>query len=40
MNCHIEEAEIHKKGLQQMVEASGGLEKLGSDGFLAHLITL
>jgi hypothetical protein len=40
MNCHVEEAEIHKKGLQQMVEASGGLEKLGFGGFLAHLITL
>lgn len=42
MNCHIPEAEIHKVGVQKMVEARGGLSKLSIelDGFLSHLITL
>lgn len=40
MNCHTEEAEVHKSGLRQMVESSGGLEKLGLDGFLARIITV
>ncbi|KAL6897434.1 hypothetical protein GGI43DRAFT_409118 [Trichoderma evansii] len=40
MNCHITEAKIHKKGLLQMVNANGGLRKLGFGGFLSHMITL
>lgn len=40
MNGHWEVAEIHKNGLRQMVKESGGLARLGFDGFLAHLITL
>jgi hypothetical protein len=34
------EAKIHKKGLVQMVNAKGGLKKLGLGGFLSHMITL
>lgn len=40
MLCHGKDADIHKKGLQQMVKAKGGLTKLGLGGFLSHLIIL
>ncbi|KAH8810865.1 hypothetical protein F5884DRAFT_749272 [Xylogone sp. PMI_703] len=40
MNSHVEEAVIHKRGLQQMVKSKGGLSKVGFNGFLAHLITM
>ncbi|KAL6693445.1 hypothetical protein J3F84DRAFT_401331 [Trichoderma pleuroticola] len=40
MNSHLDEARIHKKGLLQMVNANGGLRKLGFGGFLSHMITL
>lgn len=40
MNSHLDEARIHKEGLLQMVNANGGLRKLGFDGFLSHMITL
>ncbi|KAL7929765.1 hypothetical protein V8C35DRAFT_314735 [Trichoderma chlorosporum] len=40
MNCHVEESSIHKKGLLQMINASGGLTKLGFGGFLSHMITI
>ena len=40
MNDHVNEAQIHKKGLRQMTKASGGLKSLSLGGFLSHLITL
>ncbi|CAM1509723.1 Fc.00g000580.m01.CDS01 [Cosmosporella sp. VM-42] len=40
MNDHVNEAQIHKKGLQQMVKVNGWLKSLGLGGFLPHLITL
>ncbi|KAL7943627.1 hypothetical protein V8C42DRAFT_98204 [Trichoderma barbatum] len=40
MNRHIREAKIHKNGLLQMINANGGLKKLGFGGFLSHNITL
>ncbi|KAL7905073.1 hypothetical protein GGI35DRAFT_471951 [Trichoderma velutinum] len=40
MNSHLDEARIHKKGLLQMINANGGLRKLGFGGFLSHMITL
>ncbi|PTB49022.1 hypothetical protein M431DRAFT_535204 [Trichoderma harzianum CBS 226.95] len=40
MNSHLDEARIHKQGLLQMINANGGLRKLGFDGFLSHMITL
>lgn len=40
MNSHLDEARIHKKGLLQMINANGGLKKLGFGGFLSHMITL
>ncbi|KAL4735578.1 hypothetical protein BDV11DRAFT_195663 [Aspergillus similis] len=30
--------EVHRQGLLQLIAARGGLDKLGFDGFLAHLI--
>lgn len=38
MNERTEEAGVHKRGLQQMVKASGGLDQLGLDGLLTRLI--
>ncbi|KAK9312479.1 hypothetical protein V1522DRAFT_438361 [Lipomyces starkeyi] len=40
MNCRVEEAQIHKNGLKEMVKSKGGLTKLGLGGFLSHLIIL
>jgi hypothetical protein len=40
MHCHVEAANIHRRGLRQMVKLRGGLSELGFNGFLAHLILL
>lgn len=40
MNCNIDKAKVHKDGLLEMVKLAGGLDKLGLNGFLAHLINV
>lgn len=40
LSSNEEEADIHKMGLQQMVKANGGLQRLGLGGFLSHTIVL
>ncbi|KAH8807127.1 hypothetical protein F5884DRAFT_788585 [Xylogone sp. PMI_703] len=40
ISSHVHEAEIHKRGLRQMVKSRGGLSSLGFDGFLAQQIIL
>ncbi|KAH7307995.1 hypothetical protein B0I35DRAFT_442620 [Stachybotrys elegans] len=40
MNNHMKEAQVHKRGVEQMVKAQGGLSNLSLGGYLAHLITL